>query len=228
MAPSVLAWLRCCRSPSSVSLRARGRRCSAAAGSRGCFASSSPRDVRLSYPTLTPASRCASFPLKDAAAPTPPIPAPTAGGPGGQPSFSLPKRKYVGDYFISGRVAPASGAGDEVPGMGVAGQREVSAGPRPPAATRQAGFGSQCHILQSLPRSATATVLLPAPADTGVPGDAGGWRGERRSVGVQGEVMPAYTRSCLLHHGLWWVAHQYNTRSLRKYDDSYLLLLTQR
>lgn len=107
----VACWL----STSSVSLGARGDQRSAAEGSSGCFTSSSPCDVQLSYPNLTPASRCTSSLLKTAPAPTPLMSAPRVGGPGGQPSFPcLPTpKKYVGDYFITGlgRVAQLAGQG---------------------------------------------------------------------------------------------------------------------
>lgn len=195
--------LACWLSTSSVSLGAQGDRRLAAEGTPGCVASSPLHDVQLGYPSLTPASRCALLLLKAAAASTPPMSALTAEGPRGQTDGRLnltgtflpppPRPKKVcGGLFYNWVRSGGSGseARDEMPGMGAAGQREVSAEPWPPAAAGQAGFCHQSQVLWSLPRSTdAAAVPLLAPADTSVPVAAGQWCGEGWSIRVQAEAM---------------------------------------
>lgn len=198
----VACWL----STSTVSPGAWDDWRSAAEGTHSCFASSSLHDVQLGYPSLTPASHCTSLLLKAAAASTRPLSAPTAGGPRGQtygrpnlrgtflPPPPRPKKVCGGLFYNWVRPGGSrSEARDEVPGMGAAGQREVSAEPWPLAAAGQAGFCQQSQVLRSLPRSTDAAVPLLAPDDTSVPVAAGGRCGEGWSIRVRAEAMPVYT-----------------------------------
>lgn len=95
MMPSLNVWL-CAGSTSPVSLGAGSTECLAAEGSGGCFVSSSPFDVWLSYPSLTPTSCCTLFLWGAAAAPSPPMFAPTAVWPGGEPKW----RPHLSGIFL--------------------------------------------------------------------------------------------------------------------------------
>lgn len=107
-----------------------------------------------------------------------------------------------------GQARWPSGAGDEMPGMGAAGQRDLLVEPSLWLQLDKLDVASSlgsCSFVSSL--VGLCCHVSPALADTSIAVAAR----ERMNVVVRGEAMQAFFCYCLSHHDPRWVAHHNDT-----------------